>query len=255
MAQTSLQGKLVVITGGAGEIGAATARVLGAEGAHVVIVDRLQPDVDRVVAELTSSGAQASGLAADVISATDSSQFMAAAASLGGGRIDGVFANAGVLGAIGSIEEHDDDDFARVLAVNVTGVYLTLKHAIPHMGRGGAIVATGSTGSVFGTAGLAPYVASKHAVLGLVRSVAKEVSDRGIRVNCVCPGPVDGSMMGAIEDAFGGRAQARELFEATVPLGRYANSSEIAQMVWFLMSDRSSYITGGHFLVDGGQRA
>jgi NAD(P)-dependent dehydrogenase (short-subunit alcohol dehydrogenase family) len=138
--------------------------------------------------------------------------------------------------------------------VNVKGVFLGLKHVIPAMSDGGAIVNTGSTASHMGAANMVAYCASKHAVLGITRVTAQEVVNRRIRVNCVCPGPIEGRMMTAIEDGYGIDG-AHEAFEATIPFGRFGEVEEVAATVAFLLSDDASFITGAHLLCDGAQTA
>jgi NAD(P)-dependent dehydrogenase (short-subunit alcohol dehydrogenase family) len=250
------EGRTAVITGAGGVIGTATARRLAGEGARIFVVDR---DEDAVAAGLRAAadaGGEADGLVADVSRAEDVAGYAEAAARFGGGGVEMFFNNAGIEGPIGPITEIDPDRFDEVIAVNVRGVFLGLREMLPRLRDGGAIVNTGSTASLFGTPNVSPYHASKHAVLGLTRSVAKEAVERGIRVNCVCPGPVESRMMTAIEEGLS--AEAGEMlgsFEATIPFGRYARPDEIAAAVSFLFSDDAGYITGAALPVEGGQQA
>jgi NAD(P)-dependent dehydrogenase (short-subunit alcohol dehydrogenase family) len=247
---TRFGGRLAVITGATGGIGLTTARRLAADGARLFLVDRDKHDVTRAVATLGGEGIAVSGIEADVRLAADVERYAAAAADFGGARIDMFFNNAGIEGPAGPVTELSDDAFDDVMAVNVRGVYLGLKHVIPWMQDGGAIVNTASMGGLFGTANLSAYIASKHAVLGLTRSVAKEVATQGIRVNAVCPGPVAGRMNDVIQDALQGHGVERE-----IPIGRFARAEEIAAVVAFLLSDDASYICGASYQVDGGRRA
>lgn len=247
-------GQLAVVTGAGGAIGSATARRLASEGARIVAVDLHEAAVARTVAAIRQAGGEADGVTADVSCSDDVVRYAEAAAGLGGGRIDLLFNNAGVEGPVTPIEQVADEAFDRVFAVNVRGVYLGLKHVLPHMQSGGAIVNAGSTASLRGEPEQAVYVASKHAVLGLTRSVSREVAPRGIRVNAVCPGPIATEMMVRIEQDYGAGG-ARDRFEAMVPLGRYGGSDEVAASVAFLLSDDARFITGAAHSVDGGLSA
>jgi NAD(P)-dependent dehydrogenase (short-subunit alcohol dehydrogenase family) len=250
------QGDVAVITGGAGVIGLATARRLAADGARLFIVDRDEADVERVVDQLREEGAEVSGTAADVTRAADVERYAAVAADFGGGAIQLFFNNAGIEGPIVPITLVSDDDFDAVMAVNVRGVYLGLKHVIPWMRNGGAVVNTASTGALYGTPNVAAYVASKHAVLGLTRSVAKEVCLHGIRVNAVCPGPTAGRMIESITSQLARDAPEVSVgFEDVLPLQRMAQPEEIAAVVAFLLSEDASYVIGAAYPVDGGRRA
>lgn len=169
------------------------------------------------------------------------------------GAIDAVLANAGTEGKVAPIAQTRAEDVARLFAVNGFGPFAAIRHAAPHMKRGDSIVVTASVASFVGSPGLAPYCASKHALLGLVRSAAQEFGPLGIRVNAVHPSPVD-RMMRSIEEqaAPGNGAAVHAGFAARVPMGRYASNEEIAAMAAFLISDDSVYCNGASFVVDGG---
>jgi len=175
------------------------------------------------------------------------------------GRLDVLFCNAGTEGRIAPLSEMPVEDFDRVMAVNVRGVYLGLKHVLPVMiaRRSGAVVNTASLGAYVGTRNLAPYTASKHAVLGLTKAAAIEVARKGVRVNAVCPGPVDTPMLREIEQAQApGHAQAlRDQRAASIPDGRYALPEEVANLMQYLVSDLSSHVTGQGVQINGGSHA
>ncbi len=244
-------GKTAIVTGAGGQIGAATAGRLASEGARVLVVDRDTDGAEATVAAIRAAGGVAECFTADVTDAASVAAYAAAGAELGGGRVELFYNNAGIEGVVAPIEEYPDDDFDRVIAVNVRGVFLGLKHVIPYVPRGGAIVNTASTAGLRGTAGVVAYIASKHAVIGITRTAALELADRGIRVNAVCPGPVEGRMVQSLERGFG--ATDPRSAPTRLPLGRYGKREEIAAMVAFLLSDESSFSTGGQFVADGGR--
>ncbi|GGB03472.1 SDR family NAD(P)-dependent oxidoreductase [Allosediminivita pacifica] len=172
------------------------------------------------------------------------------------GRIDVFVNNAGINGDFKPITEQTRENYAKVLDINVIGVALGLKYVVAQMQKqgSGAIVNTASNGGLLGAPGMSAYVASKHAVLGINKSVALEVAGDNIRVNAVCPSGVDTQMMRSIEaNAMKGREEeARKQFESSVPLGRYAEADEIADLMLFLASDKASFITGAYYRIDGG---
>jgi NAD(P)-dependent dehydrogenase (short-subunit alcohol dehydrogenase family) len=172
------------------------------------------------------------------------------------GGLHVLFANAGMEGRVGPLVDQQPEDFERVLRVNVLGVFSFVKHAAPRIAEsgGGSIVMTSSVAGVIGSPGLGPYVASKHAVIGLMKTAALELAPAGIRVNTVNPGPIDNRMMRSIEDqASPGHGDAVKAgFLKQVPFGRYGTNEEIASLALFLASDESSYCTGSVFMADGG---
>ena len=175
------------------------------------------------------------------------------------GQIDCFHNNAGIEGSVAPTAEYDEEMFDRVMAVNVKGVFLGLRHVLPVMirqGRG-SVVNTASIAGLVASPGMPAYVASKHAVIGLTKTAAGEVGRSGVRVNAVCPGPIDTRMIHALEsvlnpndpDAVGAR------YKQSIPLGRYGLAEEVANLVVFLSSDLASNMTGGHYVVDGGRTA
>jgi NAD(P)-dependent dehydrogenase (short-subunit alcohol dehydrogenase family) len=252
MALRGLNGKVVVVTGGGAGIGAATARRLAEEGMRVVVVDWDGDAAGRVAAELPDDSL---AVTADVSSEDDVTRFVSAAVGRFG-RIDAALLNAGLGGDMGPLATSTTENFDRVFAINVRGCYLSLRavlQVILAQEDGGAIVTTASALSLMGGQMYATYTATKHAILGLTRSVALEVARAGIRVNALCPGYIDTHLMRLAEDAIGGdREVARSTMESGIPLGRYGQPEEMAAMAAWLLSDDASYATGGHFSVDGG---
>jgi NAD(P)-dependent dehydrogenase (short-subunit alcohol dehydrogenase family) len=246
-----MDGKVAIVTGAANGIGRAAAARFAAEGAKVLLVDR----DDRVGDVARSLGASAAAVVADVSSEADTARYVAEAVARFGG-VDVVFANAGVEGTVAPLAALSVEAFDRVLAINVRGVFLALKHAAPRLAErgGGSVVVTSSVAGLVGSPGLGAYVASKHAVIGLVRTAALELAAQRIRVNAVNPGPIENRMMRSIEEqaAPGAGASVKERFTAMVPLNRYGTNEEIAALALFLASDESSYCTGNVFVADGG---
>jgi 3alpha(or 20beta)-hydroxysteroid dehydrogenase len=247
-----LEGKVIAITGGAGGIGEATARMAHAQGASVVITD-LEAEPVEAIAE--SLGERALGLAVDVTRREDNQRMVVKAVEQFG-RLDGVFLNAGIEGEVGPFEMRSDAAWEKLFAVNVHGVRFGVEAALPALrqAKGGSIVITSSIAGLRGASGLSPYVSSKHAVVGLMRCLAAELGPEGIRVNTLNPGPVDNRMMRSIEEQAnpGHAAEVHKAFAARIPLGRYVTNDECAAMAVFLFSDASTGCNGDTFLVDGG---
>jgi NAD(P)-dependent dehydrogenase (short-subunit alcohol dehydrogenase family) len=250
-----LEGKSALITGGGGGIGRATALIFAREGARVAVADAVVAAAQETVAAVNAAGGQAMSLSGDV---TDSSQVQAMIEAVVGayGRIDCAFNNAGIAGyqvdAAGKkTHEWSDDSFDRMIAVNLRGVWLCMKHEIPRMQAqgGGKIVNTGSIAGLIGLPTSSAYVAAKHGVLGLTKTAALEYATDNIRVNAVCPGYIETRMT---EDTM--RRRGAELMEK-VPFGRMGKPEEIGEMVLWLCSDRSSYVSGACYNVDGGYMA
>jgi NAD(P)-dependent dehydrogenase (short-subunit alcohol dehydrogenase family) len=246
-----LAGRAALITGGAGSIGLASARAMAGEGASVMLVDLEEPALERA-AEALDTGAVA-WRAADV---TRSDQVEAAVRATVErfGRLDIAFANAGVAGPIAPVTEYPVEEFERVMAVNVRGSFLVAKHALAVMEPGGSLIINSSVVGLTSDRGIAGYATSKHAVVGLMRTAAKEMAPRGIRVNTIHPGPTDNDFQHAIEvEAIGAsREESAHAFEQMIPLARHATPEEIGRVVVFLASEDSAFMTGATVAVDGG---
>ena len=247
-----LNQKVAIVTGATGGIGRATATSFVREGARVMLVDRDEAALRALSTEL---GPNTHYAVADVCRVEDNQRYVRATVERFGG-LDILFANAGIEGTVAPITELPVDAFDRVLAVNVRGVFLGMKFAIPEIAKrgGGSIIATSSVAGLVGSPSLSAYVTSKHALIGLARSAALELAATRIRVNTVHPGPIDNRMMRGIEDqlAPGKGEEVRTGFEQQVPMGRYGTNQEIANLALFLASDDASYCTGSVFVADGG---
>jgi len=245
-----LQGKAAIITGGEGSIGMATARAFAAEGASVFLAGISEPDLKAGAAELGDRAAWA------VTDVTDSAQVKAAVDAAVGqfGRLDVVVANAGIAGAIAPIADYPEDAFDQTLAVHVRGAFLLCKHAVPHLPKGASVIITSSVVGLIAAPNIAGYSTAKHAQVGLMRTLARELAPRGIRVNTIHPGPVDNEFQHRIEVVATGadRDAATAIFDQLIPLARHAAPDEIARAMLFLASDDSSFMTGATLAVDGG---
>ena len=245
------QNPLVLITGAAGAVGSAVARRLGAMEHGLLLVDR---DAQGVRA-LASNLPNAHWMDADAADRAQMEVVFAYAATF---DVKAVILCSGVEGPVGPLESCADSDFEHVMRQNVTSVWIGLGCALRIMKRQGfgSIVALGSISSVGASPLLSSYAASKHAVMGLVRSAAREAAAFGVRVNAVCPAPIDSPMMQRIDEALLAASPARFEGEASarrsLPLGRYAEVEEVAEAIAFLCSDQSSYCSGAAFMVDGG---
>jgi NAD(P)-dependent dehydrogenase (short-subunit alcohol dehydrogenase family) len=245
-----LHGKAAVITGGEGSIGRATARAFVAEGARVCLIGLVADSLRAGASEL---GDAATWTVADV---TDSVQVKAAVAGAAEtfGRLDVVVSNAGIAGVIAPVADYPEDVFDQVMAVHVRGSFLVCKHSLPYLRPGASIVITSSVVGLTSAPGICAYATAKHALVGLMRTLAKETAPLGIRVNTIHPGPVDNEFQHRIEVAATGAsvAEAAAAFEELIPLARHAAPAEVARAMLFLASDESSFVTGTTLAVDGG---
>ncbi|AQZ49623.1 SDR family NAD(P)-dependent oxidoreductase [Martelella mediterranea] len=251
-----LKDKIALITGGAAGIGLETARLFLQEGARVALVDLREEDLKTAAESLGSSDVLT--VAADVSSPEDSARYVRETVERFG-RIDIFFNNAGIEGKVAPLTEQKIEDFDRVIAVNVRGPFLGLQHVLPVMieQKSGSIVNMSSIAGLKGSPNVAPYITSKHAVVGLTRAAAVEAAAANVRVNSVHPSPVNTRMMRSLEDGFspGHGEEIKNQLASTIPLGRYGESADIANLVLFLASDESAFITGAQYPVDGGMAA
>ena len=246
-----MNGKYCVITGGAGSVGLASAKALSEEGAIIMLVDRDMAALEQAADAIGSSDTLVA--AADISDATQVQAFVKQATDAWG-KIDVLFANAGVSGTNASVADYPEDIFDDVMDVNVRGTFLTLKHAIPHLRDGGSIVVTSSIMGVRTRPGTVAYITSKHALIGMVRCVARELAGRNIRANIIAPGPLENEFQQTIEDRVSAAmgVNATEMLNNMIPLGRHGTATEIAKAVLFLASDQSSFTTGTVLMADGG---
>ena len=251
-------GKVALVTGGGNGIGRAACVGFAQGGAKVVVVDRDGAAAEATAGIVRQNGGEALAVTADVTKSPEVKAYVKAAIDKYG-RIDCFFNNAGIEGKVAPTADYDEAVFDAVIGVNVKGVFLGLRHVLPEMIRqgGGSIVNTASVAGLVGTPGMPAYVASKHAVIGLTKTAAGEVARQGIRVNAVCPGPVDTRMIHALEQQLApdDPASITAKYQAALPTGRYSTAEEIANMVLFLCSDLASNTTGGQFVVDSGRTA
>lgn len=245
-----LSGRTALITGAGSGMGRAMARRFAAEGATVAATDIDQGRAEATAAELRDSGAEASAFAIDVADAGSVAAATGAAlAELG--RVDVLCSNAGILDDYHSVLETSEEEWDRVLAINLKGMYLTSRALLPQMieNGGGVIVNTASIAGLVAGGGGAAYTAAKHGVIGLTRQLAFDFGPRGVRANCICPGAVE---TGMTRDLFAaGEAEVMESVNS-VPAGRFAQPEEIANLALFLASDESDFVHGAAYVIDGG---
>lgn len=251
MKMEKLKNKVCVITGAAGGIGKATTELFLAHGAKVMLVDLKEEDLRNASSNFDRE--RTATFAADVSKIEDTRAFTEATIKRFG-RIDVAFLNAGIEGKYAPIVDYPEDMFDRVLGVNLKGVWLGCQQLPPEMSEGGSVIITSSVAGLKGFPLLGAYVASKHGVVGIMRTAALEFADKKIRCNSIHPGPVDNRMMRSVEEQINPEkpTDSRQNFESAVPLKRYAENSEVADLALFLASDDSKYMTGTIQVIDGG---
>jgi NAD(P)-dependent dehydrogenase (short-subunit alcohol dehydrogenase family) len=249
-----LQDKVCVITGGAGSVGLASARLFLAEGAKVMLVDLATADPERAKRELDSPNVD--WVPADVSDAAATRAYIERSVERFG-PIDVLFSNAGNQGPIAPVTEYPEEAFDAQIAVHVRGAFLACKYGLPGMRDGGSIIITSSVVGAMGAPGAVAYVTAKHAQVGLMRTVAKEAARRRIRVNTLHPGPIDNAFQARIEENIGkmaGGIDATKMLNDAILLHRHAEPDEIARSALYLASDLSSFVTCSALMVDGGMR-
>ena len=252
------ENKVILVTGASGEIGQAIAQGFLEGGARIVAADRDAQALSAMVKTLSEAGHSIVSVPADVTVAAEVEQCIKAAQDTFG-RLDAYINNAGVEGVVAPIEDYPEAEFDKVMGVNVRGVFLGMKYAVPALRQsgGGSIVNLASVAGLSGAAGTSAYNASKHAVIGLTRSGAVQLGAENIRVNAVCPSPVTGRMMASLEAGANpdDPAGVREMIAQRIPMQRYAETEDVANLVLYLSSAEAAFLNGGIYTVDGGMTA
>ncbi|MGN7819191.1 SDR family oxidoreductase [Chitinophaga sp. 22536] len=247
---TIFNNKVAIVTGGSFGIGRATAIAFARQGASVVIADCVEDLNRETLQQIEADGGKATFIKCDVSKASDIEAMVDKTISMYG-RLDFAFNNAGIEGVAATTQQCTQENWERTLAVNLTGVWLCMKHELSHMLQqgSGAIVNCASVAGLVGFPSLPAYVASKHGVIGLTKTAALEYAKWGIRVNAVCPGVIKTPM---IDRFTGNNKQAEQQFVDMEPVGRMGEPAEVAAAVIWLCSDAASFVTGAALPVDGG---
>ena len=248
--QRLLEGKVTIVTGASRGIGKATARVLATHGATVVLAARTEDAIDSLSEEITSGGGQAMTVPVDVADPETVKKLVSRTIDAYG-RLDAAFNNAGATFPPTPLADVPLERFDQLMAVNARGIFLCMKYEIPAMlaAGGGSIVNMSSTGGLRAVPGLAPYVASKHAILGLTKVAALDYAKQGIRVNALVPATILTEQLASLDEA------QRQRIAAWMPVGRMGTPEEVGEVVAWLLSEQSSFITGAAIPIDGGKLA
>ena len=248
----------VVVTGAAGGLGSETVKALAGRGAAVLAVDLSEQTLDELAAACAGLDGAVVTEAADVADAAVVKELPAQAIAEFG-RLSAIFNNAAIEGPLAPITEYSEEEYDRVMHVNAKSVWLGMKYGVPALLEqgGGIIINTASTGGMMGWPALSGYVASKHAVVGMTRVVALENAGTGLRVNALCPGPMDTRMIWALGETMapGDRPEQQRQLEATVPVGRLGQPAEVASFAAWLLTECPGYLTGALLPIDGAQTA
>ena len=253
----NFENKVALITGGGSGIGMETCMEFARAGAKVAVVDINREKGEDAVSQIRDSGGDAMFINADVSKTADVQRYVGETVARFK-RIDSFFNNAGIAGAIAHIHEYPETEFDRVIDINVKGGFLGLKYVLPVMikQKSGSVINMSSTSGIKGYPGLAAYTASKHAVIGLTRVAAGEVAKNNIRVNAICPGPVNTSLLASsLDTKIPNKKKLQRLKQVSninTPLGRFAEVDEVAKVVLFLASEHASFLNGVALPVDAG---
>ncbi|MBA3871060.1 MAG: glucose 1-dehydrogenase [Anaerolineae bacterium] len=253
-----MEGKIALVTGGGNGIGQAVCLEFARQGAKVMVVDIDAAAAKKTAAAIRDSGGEAHSFQADVSQSSHVQAYVEHTVKTFG-RIDTFFNNAGIEGIITPLAEYSEDNWDRVIGINLKGSFLGLRYVLPVMiaQKKGTIVNTASVAGMVGAPGMAAYSASKHAIIGLTRTAAGEVGKQGVRVNAVCPGPINTRMIHSLEGMIN-PAEPSAVARANTarnPMGRYGEPEEVARIVVFLACDESDYVNGAAWLIDGGRTA
>jgi NAD(P)-dependent dehydrogenase (short-subunit alcohol dehydrogenase family) len=249
-----LQGKIALVTGASAGIGRAAALTMAREGAKVLVADMVEDKGNETVKLIKEAGGEAAFTKCDVSRASEAEALVAAAVKTFG-RLDCAFNNAGIGGQIARTADYTEEEFDRIIAVNLRGVWLCMKYELRQMikqGNGGAIVNTASAAGLVGSHGMPAYTASKHGVVGLTKTAALEYARANIRVNAVCPGVIDTAMVAGMVSS---HPRLKDILVGAEPIARMGQPAEVAEAATWLLSDAASFVTGCAMPIDGGMTA